>query len=52
MEKYLDKDIYEKAKKEVDEIYPEHSAYKSMTLGKLYKKYGGRYAEKKNNKLQ
>lgn len=51
MNKYLDKEIYEKAKKEVDEMYKEHSAYKSMMLGKLYKKYGGRYAEKKNSKL-
>jgi len=52
-DQYLDKEIYKKAKKQIDEQYKVHSAYKSMALGKLYKKMGGDYKkkEKKNQNL-
>ena len=42
MEKYKDKDIYQKAKKIVDNQYERHSAYKSMALVKKYKELGGK----------
>ena len=41
--KYLDKDIYKKAKAEVDKDFKKHSAYKSMQLVKTYKAQGGKY---------
>lgn len=47
-EKYLDKAIYEKAKKQVDREHKKHSAYKSMALIKLYKEMGGRIRESKS----
>jgi len=51
-EKYLDKNIYKKAKKKADETYERHSAYKSMYLSRVYKEMGGRYkTSKKDNKL-
>ena len=46
--KYLDKDIYKKAKSEVDKDFKKHSAYKSMALVKTYKKLGGRIDESKS----
>lgn len=47
MDKYLDKDIYEKAKDYVNEKYKKHSAYKSMALVKKYKELGGKFKEEK-----
>ena len=46
--KYLDKRIYEEAKKEIDKMHQKHSAYKSMALIKLYKEKGGRIDESKS----
>ena len=45
--KYLDKDIYKKAKAEVDKDFKKHSVYKSMQLVKTYKALGGRIDETK-----
>ena len=47
--KYLDKDIYKKAKAEVDKDFKKHSAYKSMQLVKNYKALGGRLSGKTKN---
>ena len=49
-EKYLDKDIYKKAKKIVDKKHKKHSAYKSMDLVKTYKDMGGRIDDSKAKK--
>lgn len=46
--KYLDKRIYEKAKRKVDAMYETHSAYKSAQLLKTYKEMGGRIDESKS----
>lgn len=46
--KYLDKDIYERAKRKVDTMYKTHSAYKSAQLLKTYKDMGGRVDESKS----
>ena len=46
--KYLDKSIYEKAKKEVYATYKKASAYRSMALLKKYKELGGRVNESKS----
>ena len=40
--KYLDRSLYEKAKKIVDGKHAVHSAYKSMALVKEYRRLGGR----------
>ena len=40
--KFLDKDIYNKAKKLADKKYEKHSAYKSMYLVEEYERLGGR----------
>ena len=40
--KFLDKDIYTKAKKATDEKYKKNSAYKSMFLVEEYERLGGR----------
>jgi len=40
--KFLDKDIYNRAKKLADEKYKKHSAYKSMYLVEEYERLGGR----------
>lgn len=40
--KFLDKDIYNRAKKLADEKYKKHSAYKSMYMMEQYEKLGGR----------
>jgi hypothetical protein len=53
MDKYLDKEIYKKAKRKADATYERHSAYKSMFLSKTYKEMGGRYkTSKKDSKLK
>ena len=46
MDKYKDKNIYDKAKAIVDKQYKKHSAYKSMQLIRTYKELGGRINEK------
>lgn len=46
MNKFLDKVIYNKAKKKADEVYKKHSAYKSMYLLETYKKLGGKINSK------
>lgn len=45
-----DKDIYEKAKKEVYAIYKKPSAYRSGMLVKRYKELGGTYSGEKTKK--
>ncbi len=40
--KFLDKDIYNRAKKLADKKYEKHSAYKSMYLVEEYERLGGR----------
>ena len=40
--KFLDRDIYNKAKKLADKKYEKHSAYKSMYLVEEYERLGGR----------
>ena len=45
MSKYLDIDIYAKAKKEIFKEYQKPSAYRSMALIKKYKQLGGRINE-------
>jgi hypothetical protein len=40
--KFLDKDIYNKAKKSADKKYEKHSAYKSMYLVEEYERLGGK----------
>ena len=42
--------LYIKAKNEADKTYKRHSAYKSMYIQKLYKEYGGKYANSKISK--
>ena len=43
----VDKDLYEKVKKEADEKYTKPSAYKSGWIVKRYKELGGEYTGKK-----
>lgn len=52
MDKYIDKNIYRKAKKIADKKYETHSAYKSMYISKLYKDLGGRYKGKNKKNLK
>lgn len=40
----LDRDLYERVKKEADKVYTKPSAYKSGYIVKKYKELGGRYA--------
>ena len=40
-----DKILYEKIKKQADQIYKKHSAYKSMYIQKLYKSMNGQYID-------
>lgn len=47
--KFLNIDIYKKAKKIADEKHKKHSAYKSMFLIKTYKDLGGRIEEPKKS---
>ena len=51
MDKFLDKNIYDKAKKIADAKYKKNSAYKSMYMIEKYKELGGKInpkAEKKS----
>ena len=48
--KFLDKDIYNRAKKLADEKYKKHSAYKSMYMVEQYEKLGGRIDNKLKKK--
>jgi hypothetical protein len=41
----IDKDLYNKVKEIADNVYKKNSAYKSMYIQKLYKKYGGEYED-------
>jgi hypothetical protein len=50
MSKYLDKSIYDKAKKEVHSDFAKHSAYRSMAIIKKYKELGGRIDESKSKR--
>lgn len=51
MDNILNKDLYEKAKKEADKIYKRHGLYKSAFIQKKYKELGGKYKnEKTSNK--
>jgi hypothetical protein len=50
MSKYLDIDIYAKAKKEIFKEYQKPSAYRSMALIKKYKQLGGRINEIKERR--
>ena len=43
-----DKQLYEQVKKQADQIYKKHSAYKSGFIVKTYKSLGGEYID--NNK--
>ena len=49
-EKYLDKDLYEKAKRKVDREHKKPSAYKNMALVKEYKRLGGKFRGTKDKK--
>ena len=40
--------LYKEAKKQADETYKRHSAYKSMYLVRKYKELGGTYKDEKN----
>lgn len=46
----LNPDLYRKARKKADETYKKNSAYKSMFIVSTYKKLGGKYSGKKENK--
>ncbi|MDB4726513.1 DUF5872 domain-containing protein [bacterium] len=46
----VNKKLYIKAKKDADEKYTRHSAYKSMYIVKKYKSLGGKYRGKSENK--
>lgn len=48
--KFLDKNIYKKAKKIADDTYSKNSAYKSLFMIAKYKELGGKIDEKKSNK--
>ena len=50
MSKFLDKELYFKAKKIADNTYEKHSAYKSMFLVNTYKKLGGKIDDSIKNK--
>jgi hypothetical protein len=41
----LDQQLYDQVKKEADEKYKKHSAYKSGWIVKTYKERGGKYAD-------
>ena len=49
--RYLNKDIYRKAKREADSTYKKPSAYKSAYLVKRYKELGGKLASNKPTAL-
>ena len=46
----LNPDLYKKAKRKADQTYKVNSAYKSMFLVSEYKRLGGKYSGKKENK--
>jgi hypothetical protein len=48
--KFLDKDIYNRAKKLANEKYKSNSAYKSMYMVEQYEKFGGRINQKLKTK--
>lgn len=50
MSKFLDKELYFKAKRIADNTYEKHSAYKSMFLVNTYKKLGGKIDDSIKNK--
>lgn len=43
----IDKQLYEKVKKDADKVYSKPSAYKSGYIVKKYKELGGRYQDDK-----
>jgi|TARA_R100000084_G_scaffold107341_1_gene67132 hypothetical protein len=47
--KFLDKNIYKKAKKIADSTYEKNSAYKSLFMISKYKELGGKIDEKKSS---
>ena len=47
-DKYLDKDLYEKAKRKITQEHKKHSAYRSMAIVKEYKRLGGRLSGSKS----
>jgi len=50
VDKYLDKKLHDKIKREADKIFEKNSAYKSMYINKEYKKAGGKVkSDKKDN---
>ena len=48
--KFLNKDIYKRAKAQVDKEHAKHSAYKSAAIIKRYKDLGGNIDESKSSK--
>ena len=51
-QRYLNKDIYKKAKKDADATYKKPSAYKSAYLVKRYKELGGKLMSNKPTGLK
>jgi hypothetical protein len=49
MDNILNKNLYEKAKKEADKIYKRHGLYKSAFIQKKYKELGGKYKDEKTS---
>lgn len=45
MPRPLDPDLYERARRAVDRVYKKPSAFRSGAIVKLYKRWGGRYAD-------
>jgi len=50
MENILNPKIYQQAKRDADDKYEKHSAYKSMYISKRYKELGGKYKTAKKTK--
>lgn len=50
MDKFINKDIYKKAKAKADKIYKKHSAYKSLATIDFYKEMGGKINQKAKKK--
>ena len=48
MSKIVNKELYDKVKKQIYAKYPVHSAYRSSLLVKTYKEQGGKYIGKEN----
>lgn len=51
-DKFLDKNIYNKAKKKADAKYDKNSAYKSMYLVETYEKLGGKIKSDRKSSLK